>query len=145
MSTDSFCNEPYFLLEISFENKDHYNKRLNSIYQQNKILSDLTNEYYQVFQELKNAKVKKKGKDLLVQKSKRPISPFKLNVQYPNSDYLNLYNITVYNSFDLNVPLEDNIDISNNTNSTNDISILTKYFLKFQMFNEFLIGGSLRF
>ena len=51
----------------------------------------------------------------------------------------------VYNSFDLNVPFEDNIDISNNTNSTNDISILTKYFLKFQMFNEFLIGGSLRF
>ena len=62
MSTDSFCNEPYFLLEISFENKEHYNKRLNSIYQQNKILSDLTNEYYQVFQELKNAEVKKKEK-----------------------------------------------------------------------------------
>ena len=51
----------------------------------------------------------------------------------------------IYNSFDLNVPSEDSIDISNTTNSTNDISILTKYFLKFQMFNEFLIGGSLKF
>ena len=51
----------------------------------------------------------------------------------------------IYNSFDLNVPSEDSIDISNTTNSTNDISVLTKYFLKFQMFSEFLIGGSLKF
>jgi len=145
MSSDSFCNEPYMLLEIAFENKDHYNKRLNNIYQENKILNDLTNEYYNVFEELKNAEIKKKGKDLLVQKTKRSISPFKLNVQYPNNEYLNLYNITVYNSFDLNVPINDNIDISNDLNKTNDISILTKYFLKFQMFSEFLIAGSLRF
>ena len=50
MSSDSFCNEPYMLLELAFENSDHYfNKRLKNIYQENKILSDLTNEYYKVF------------------------------------------------------------------------------------------------
>ena len=37
-------------------------KRLKSIYQENKVLSDLTNEYYKVFEELKNAEVKKKEK-----------------------------------------------------------------------------------
>ena len=145
MSSDSFCNEPYMLLEIAFENKDHYKKRLHNIHQENKILTDLTNEYYKVFEELKNAEIKRKGKDLLVQKSKRPITPFKLNVLFPNSELFDLYNISVYNSFDLNVPIEDNIDITNNTNSTNDISVLTKYFLKFQMFSEFLIGGSFKF
>ena len=76
MSSDTFCNEPYMLLEIAFEDYEHYKLRLKDINQQNKNLFDFNKDFFQIFQDIKNAEVKKKGKDLLVQKVKKDISIF---------------------------------------------------------------------
>ena len=144
MSSDTFCNEPYMLLEIAFEEYDHYKLRLKDINQQIKNLYDFNQDFFQIFQDIKNAEVKKKGKDLLVQKVKKDISPYKLNVLSPEGEYLGLYKIYVYNIFHLTIPQDEEVNNINLNNTENEITILTKYFIKFQMYSEFLIGGSIR-
>ena len=143
MSSDAFCNEPYMLLELAFEEYEHFNNRINNINQQNNGLYEFGEDFFQIFKDIKNAEVKKKGKDLLVQKSKKDISSYKLNVLIPDGHYLGLYKIYVYNTFDLTIPEFEDLYNNNDSNNT-EITILTKYFLKFQMYSEFIIGGSIR-
>ena len=62
MSSDSFCNEPYMLLELAFEEYEHFNNRINNINRQINGLYEFGEDFFQIFKDIKNAEVKNKEK-----------------------------------------------------------------------------------
>lgn len=134
VSKDTVCNVPYMVFEILYEHYEHFQARVIDISKIVHNLPDFTHDFWNVFQDLSKADVKNKGNDLLVQKIKRDISAYQLNVKN-NIEYYTKYGLNVFAEFDLNVNEEHTV--------TKESMLVKKMFIKMQIYSEFLIGGGL--
>ena len=143
MISDTICTQPYMLFEIYYEHYEHYMNRMNDINSYINDLNSFSYEFWNVFNELSNAEMKTKrissnvdnddDNNIFVQKIKRALTPYKLKLKKSLSSYKQ-YNLTVLEEFDINIPHDINV---------NQHKLTTKYFIKFQLYSDFLLGGSI--
>ena len=134
VNRDTVCNVPYMMLEILYEHYEHYEKRIKEIAINSNELPDFKQDFWSVFNDLDKAKVKAKSNDLLVQKVKRDITSYRLNIKDKIAAYTK-YKINAFADFDVTVP-----ELHGKTENSN---LVTKLFIKLQMYSEFAIGGGL--
>ena len=52
MSIDSFCNESYMLIELAFEEYEHFNNRINNINRQINGLYEFGEDFFQICKDI---------------------------------------------------------------------------------------------
>jgi len=138
LKTNKFCNSPHFQLEILMDNQQDFQKR------NQKIRKDISNldEFQTFFQD---------AFEKISQPENLPLNidydSYRLSIK-EKSEYRS-YNVSIIAEFDLDIEDKEHIINSNEKNFTQlnkedqDKLISKKYFIDFNLYSDFLYGGSL--
>lgn len=134
-SNNKECNFPFFAMEMLLENKNDFKNRNSKVRKELEKLEDFSSYFIDVFRKIKN------GKNLPMS-----IDHETLKLDLKELHYYRAFNTSILSSFDLDIEDQEKIiNEKSKPEEANAKSLSRKYLINFNLFSDFLYGGSFYF